>query len=100
MAKMFLSTKAAQNDIKGAYVVSVDGKPTITMADVIGCFRRLQADDIKLFEMVFAPEKHLSADEQQRVDNEHQWFTLDDIPVQYVNVPMRAITIHKISHLS
>lgn len=43
-AKMFSSTKAARNAIKGAYVVSVDGKPTFTMADVIGCFRHLQAD--------------------------------------------------------
>ena len=49
-SKMFSSTRAARNAIKGACIVSVDGKPTFTMADVIGCFRRLQADEIKSFD--------------------------------------------------
>ena len=62
--------------------MSVDGKPTFTMADVISCFRCLQADEIKLFEIVFVPEKRLSADDQQLVDNKHQWFTPDAAPVQ------------------
>lgn len=84
-AKMFSSTKAARNAIKGAYVVSVDGKPTFTMANVVGCFCRLQADEIELFEIVFAPEKRLTADEQRCVDNEHQWFKPDASPVQYID---------------
>ena len=78
---MFSSTKAARNAIKGAYVVSVDGKPTFTMADVIGCFRRLQADEITSFKIVFAPEKRLSATEQRRIDNEHPWFTPHGVQV-------------------
>ena len=55
------------------------------MADVIGCFRRLQADEIKSFEIVFAPDKRLTAAEQWRVDEEHRWFTPDGVPVQYVD---------------
>ena len=55
------------------------------MADVIGCFRRLQADEIKSFEIVFAPEKRLTAAEQRQVDDEHRWFTPDGVPVQYVD---------------
>ena len=82
---MFSSTRAACNAIKGAYVVSVDGQPTFTQADIIGCFRRLQADEIKLFEIVFAPEKRLSAAVQRRVNDEHNWFTPDTVLVQYVD---------------
>ena len=84
-SKMFSSTKAARNANKGTYVVSVDGKPTFTVADVIGCVRRLQADEIKSFEIVFAPEKRLTDAEQRRVDEEHCWFTPNGVPVQYVD---------------
>ena len=59
--------------------------PTFTIADVVGCFCRLRADEIKSFEMVFAPEQRLSADEQQHIDAEYQWFTPDAVPFQYVD---------------
>ena len=73
--KIFSSTTAARCNIKGAYIASVDSKPTFTMKDVLGCFQPLQADKIKSFKIVFAPELGLSAHEQRRIDYEHQWFT-------------------------
>ena len=36
-------------------------------------------------ECLEAPEKRLSVAKQQRVDNEHSWFTPDGVPVQYVD---------------
>ena len=54
--------------------------PSFTVLSyVIGCFGRLQADEITSLEIVFAPEKRLSAAEQQR------WFTPDGVPVQYAD---------------
>ena len=50
---------------------------------VVGCFQRLQADEIKSFEIIFAPERRLTADEQRQEDAENQWFTPDDAPVGY-----------------
>ena len=66
------------------YIVSVDGKPTFTDNDVIGCFFRLLADNVKLFDIVFAPERRLSTHEQRGVDAEYRWLMSEATQVHFL----------------
>ena len=56
-----------------------------------GVLLRQHLKEIKSFEIFFTPELRLIADEQRRVDAEHQCFTPDDTPVQYVDAISTAL---------
>ena len=72
--RVFSSAKAARNKIKGAYIVTIDGERVFTTADAKRVLRRLYDEQVDEFEIVFAPEKRLSATEVRKALTEHDIF--------------------------
>ena len=72
--KMFSTMKAANNAIKGAYIVSVDNQPVFTKADVLTALRLLRDANRKTVAFEFAPERRLYARAKAKVLDEHSYF--------------------------
>jgi hypothetical protein len=72
--KMFSTIKATRNKIRGAYIISINGEPVFTKEDAIRVLEKLQTDNVKEFEIEFAPEKKLNADQLRKALIEHNIF--------------------------
>ena len=76
-SKLFSSLKATNNKIRYAYIDSINGLSVFTRDDVLNALRKLHKDNVDNFEIVFAPERHLTRNEYRRALKEHDLFQPD-----------------------
>ena len=69
--KICSSWKATRNQIRGAYFVSIDKEKVFTREDVVRVLKRLFTEQVKEFEVEFAPERRLSASQMRKSLIEH-----------------------------
>ena len=69
--KICSSWKATRNQIRGAYFVSIDKEKVFTREDVVRVLKRLFTEQVKEFEVEFAPERRLSASQMRKSFIEH-----------------------------
>jgi hypothetical protein len=76
-SRLFSSHKATTNKIRGAYIVSIDGQRVFTKEDAIRILGKLSQDNATTFNIVFAPEKHLTTNQFRQALVEHDIFQPD-----------------------
>ena len=77
-SRLFSSLKATHNKICSAYIVRIDGKWIFTKADALYALTQLYNDHAMIFEIEFAPEKHLTASQLRKALVEHDIFQPDE----------------------
>ena len=73
-SRLFSSTKATRNKIRGAYIVSIDGERVFTKSDALRILKRLHDEQATEFDIEFAPEKRLDASQLRKALIEHDIF--------------------------
>jgi hypothetical protein len=96
-ARIFSTLKATRNKIRGSYIVRINGIPVFTKEEVQAAFRQLQAFHENEVEIVFAPERKLTAKQTRHAARELQWHApeqvRDDMHVPELSVAdIRAIS--------
>lgn len=76
-SKMFSSHKAATNKIRDACIISIDGIPVFTNDDVLIQLDRLHTSRPPFFDIEFAPEKRMAAQQLRDAMREHNIFHPD-----------------------
>ena len=76
-ANMFSSHKATLRKVKGAYIVSVNGKRVFTKDDAIAALRQLYDDRVTDLDIELAPERKLSSGAIWKAVAEHNLFQPD-----------------------
>ena len=65
------SWKATRNQIRGAYFVRIDGEKVFTREDVVRVLKRLYNEQVKEFDIEFAPERKMDARQMFKSLAEH-----------------------------
>ena len=76
-SRLFSSIKATRNKIRGAYIVSIDGERVFSKEDALRALKRLHDEQVKEFQIEFAPEKRLDASQLRKALVEHDIFQPD-----------------------
>jgi hypothetical protein len=74
IAKGYSSMKAANNALRGAYLLSINGMKVFSVADVLSAFTGLRNQELPHFSITFAPERALTSKQLQKALIEHDLF--------------------------
>ena len=100
--RLFSTPQSTRNKIRGAYVVSIGGERVFTEADCIRVLQQLFDESASEFEIEFAPERKLGANDLRKalLEHDHDLFVPDEryenddqVPTLSIN-DLRVISRH------
>jgi hypothetical protein len=71
-SKLFSTTKATNNRIKGAYIIAINDILVFSKSDAVKILQQLFDNGVKEFDISFAPDKRLTAKELRRTLRDHR----------------------------
>jgi hypothetical protein len=90
-ARLFSTLKASRNKLRGSYIIRINGTPVFTKDEVLAAMQKLRAYDENEIEIVFAPERKLTAKQTRKAMKELNWHAPEQVDNEEEHVP--ALTI-------